>query len=239
MKSQFSYCPLVLMFCSRQTNMINKLHERALRLVLNDHVSDFEALLRKSNDISCHHRNIQMPLIELCKIKNELASPIMDSMLNRRNITYNFRNLQKFQSEKKRTVFNGLETLSYRAPQLWTLLPEEIKQRNTINLFTIDVKQWICKEWPCRLQDCIVLAQCFFLLNKIYMIHLTERYMFNNNNKAIEALQRYVGPFMLILLLLSSLVCFSCLVFDMYFSTVTCFFNLVLSILSCSFVLWV
>ena len=86
------------MFCSSQTkNMINKLHERALSLVFNDHVSDFEALVRKSNDISCHHRNIQMLMTELYKIKNELTPPIMDSMLNRRNITYNFRNLQEFQ----------------------------------------------------------------------------------------------------------------------------------------------
>ena len=78
-KSHFSYCSLVRMFCSRQTNnMINKLHERALRLVLNDHVSDFEAVLRKSNDVSCHHKNIQMLMIELCKIKNELAPPLMD-----------------------------------------------------------------------------------------------------------------------------------------------------------------
>ena len=59
-----------------------------------------------------------MFMIELSKIKNELAPPIMDSKLNRRNITYNFRHLQEFQSERKRTVFNGLETLSYRAPQL-------------------------------------------------------------------------------------------------------------------------
>ena len=59
MKSQFSYCPLVWMFCSRQTNnKIKKLHERALRLILKDHVSEFEALLHKSNYISCHHRNI-------------------------------------------------------------------------------------------------------------------------------------------------------------------------------------
>ena len=107
--------------------MINKLDERALRLALNDHVSDFEAIHRKSNDVSCHHGSIQMLMIELYKIKNELAPPIMDSMLNRRNITYNFRNLQEFQSERKRTVFNGLETLSYRAPQLWLLLSEEIK----------------------------------------------------------------------------------------------------------------
>ena len=61
------------------------------------------------------------------------------------------------------------------------------------------------------------------------MIYLTERYMFNNNNKAIEAIQRRMDPFMLILLLLSSLVCLSSFIFDMYFSTATCSFNLDLS----------
>ena len=75
-----------------------------------------------------------MLVIELYKFKNELAPPIMDSLLNRRNIVYNFRNLQEFQSERKRTVFNGLKTLSYRAIRLWTLLPEEIKQRNNKSL---------------------------------------------------------------------------------------------------------
>ena len=44
-KSQFSYCPLVWMFCSRTSNnMIKKVHERALRVILNDHESDFETL---------------------------------------------------------------------------------------------------------------------------------------------------------------------------------------------------
>ena len=66
-------------------------------------------------------------IVGIFKNQNELAPPIMYSMLNRRNITYNFKNLREFQSESKRTAFNGLEILSYRAPQLWTLLPEEIK----------------------------------------------------------------------------------------------------------------
>ena len=90
-------------------------------------------------------------MIVLFKIKYDLAPPIMDSLLNRRTICYNFRNLQKFQSERKRTVFYGLEIISYRAPQLWTILPEEFKQRNTISLFKSDVRQWICNECPCRL----------------------------------------------------------------------------------------
>ena len=42
-KSQFNYCPLIWMFCSRTSNnMINKIHER---LILNDHTSDFDTLL--------------------------------------------------------------------------------------------------------------------------------------------------------------------------------------------------
>ena len=76
-------------------------------------------------------------MIELFKIKYDLAPPIMDSMLNRRTICYNFRNLQEFPSERQRTLIFGLETISYRAPELWTLLPVEFKQRNTISLFKV------------------------------------------------------------------------------------------------------
>ena len=79
-------------------------------------------------------------MIELFMIKYDLVRPIMDSMSNRRAICYNFRNLQEFPSERERTVFYGLERSSYRAPQLWTILPEEFKQRNTISLFKSNVR---------------------------------------------------------------------------------------------------
>ena len=48
-------------------------------------------------------------MTEFFKIKHDLAPPIMDSILNRRTIYYNFRNLQEFQLERKRTVFYSLE----------------------------------------------------------------------------------------------------------------------------------
>ena len=59
-ESQFSYCPLIWMFCSRKLNRkINFIHERALRLVFDDYTSTFEQLLRKDNSVIIHHRNIQ------------------------------------------------------------------------------------------------------------------------------------------------------------------------------------
>ena len=47
-KSQFSYYPLVWMFyLGTSNNMINKLHERPIRIILNDYISDFKILLEK------------------------------------------------------------------------------------------------------------------------------------------------------------------------------------------------
>ena len=70
------------MFCSRQTNnMIKKIDERALRIVLNSHIIDLETLLCNINGIAFHHRNIQTLMTELFKIKHDLAPPIIDSML--------------------------------------------------------------------------------------------------------------------------------------------------------------
>ena len=58
-KSKFSYCPLLWMFCSRQTNnIIHKIHKKAFRIVPNDHISDFETMLQNINDITIPHREI-------------------------------------------------------------------------------------------------------------------------------------------------------------------------------------
>ena len=58
--------------------MINKLHERALRVVLGGDLSYFEPLFQNNNDIYSHHKNVQSLMIEMFKIKNELAPPIMN-----------------------------------------------------------------------------------------------------------------------------------------------------------------
>ena len=47
--SQFSYCPLLWMCHSRSLHIqINRIHERALRIVYKDNLSSFEFLLEKT-----------------------------------------------------------------------------------------------------------------------------------------------------------------------------------------------
>ena len=71
-KAQFKYCPLTWLFCSRScNNKINKLHERALRLVYDDYESSFDVLLNKNKSFSIHHQNIQKLMIEVYKSLNK------------------------------------------------------------------------------------------------------------------------------------------------------------------------
>ena len=151
-KSHFNYCPLLWMFCSRSSNnRINKLHERSLRVMYNNEIDNFETLLEMNDDVTCHQRNIRVLMIEVFKIKYELAPPIMNTALIRRKNIYNLRNFQEFETESKRTVNFGIESFSYRSPQLWAMLPAELREIEKLDQFKREIKKWTCPNCPCRL----------------------------------------------------------------------------------------
>ena len=86
LKSEFGYCPLVWIFHGYRSlnNSMDKLHERALRLVYRDETSAYEDLLRKNGSSKIHHRNIHKLAIEIFKFKNGLSPPIMNELQVRR-----------------------------------------------------------------------------------------------------------------------------------------------------------
>ena len=68
-----------------------------------------------------------------------------------RNNTYNVRNCQEFETERKRAVYFGLETISYRFAQSWSLLPEHMRQLNSMDQFKRSARKWASNTCPCRL----------------------------------------------------------------------------------------
>ena len=108
--SQFAYYSVIWMFHSRQiTHKINKLHERALRIVCNDHFSSFEELLSKEKSVTVHQRNLQILAIEIYKILNGLSPDIMQDIFETRSNYNNTRNATAFSSSNIKTVRHGLK----------------------------------------------------------------------------------------------------------------------------------
>ena len=75
----------------------------------------------------------------------------MKSIFPERKTRYNQRNLNSFQSQNVKTIFNFTETIAFRGPKIWALVPNELKTCNSLIEFKSKTKSWEPKGCTCRL----------------------------------------------------------------------------------------
>ena len=151
-ESQFLYCRLSWMFMSRKTNnRINALHERALRIVYSDFSSSYQELLQKDGSTCVHYRNIQRLALEMYKRKNHVSPAFMSQIFVDNDRSYNLRGQQDFCNHSARTVTYGTESIRVLGPKIWNLIPHEIRECNSLEVFSKWIKNWIPESCPCRL----------------------------------------------------------------------------------------
>ena len=69
------------MFTSQYiNNVLNSIHERALRLIYNDYELPFDRILEDNKEKSIHQKNIESLAIEIYKLQAGLAPPIMSDL---------------------------------------------------------------------------------------------------------------------------------------------------------------
>ena len=150
--SQFGYCPLIWMFHGRIANRkINHLHERSLRIVYNDYKSSFKDLLEKERSVTIHQRNIQSFAIELFKIKQGVSNSIFSDIFPLRSLEYNLRHQNNFCGYSVKTSKFGLNSLSYFASKVWSMIPAELKNISNVECFKTEIRKWKPEECNCKL----------------------------------------------------------------------------------------
>ena len=61
-------------------NALNNIHERALRLIYNNHEKSFNSILTENNLKTVHQKNLQFLAIEIYKLQNGLSPPFMNDI---------------------------------------------------------------------------------------------------------------------------------------------------------------
>ena len=151
-ESQFGYCPLIWMFHNRTlNNRINKIHERALRLVYKDNSSTFPELLSKDKSFSVHHRNLQKLAVEMYKVKHNISPQLMNDIFVQNKNTYDLRVKSTWKIRAVKSVYHGTESLSFRGPKTWDMLPSDIQNSKSLQEFVFKVKKWKPEGCTCRL----------------------------------------------------------------------------------------
>ena len=169
-ESQFGYCPLLWMFHSRKiNNRINKLHERALRIAHKNYKSSFDQLLIIDNSFTIHHRNLQRLAIEMFKVRNNLSPKFMETVFPISTHDYDLRTNVPFQRSNVHTVNYGTETISFRGPKTWAIVPNEIKYSRNLVIFKAKIKTWMPIGCGCRLCK-VYIPNYGFIYSFLYIV---------------------------------------------------------------------
>ena len=97
---------------------MNRIQERALRIVYKDYVSTFAQLLEKDSSVSIHIRNLQVLATEIFKAKNNFSPPIIQNIFRTSEPACSLRRDTIFESRRIQTQRYGIESLTYLGPKI-------------------------------------------------------------------------------------------------------------------------
>ena len=142
------------MFHSRiLNNKINRLHEKALRIVHRDYKSKFDELLGKNSSFSIYYRIIQTLAIEIFKFLNGLSPQIMNEVFQVKSLApYYLRDKNELYSKNPKTVTYETESVSFMTPKIWSIVLQELKTSQSLHSFKKGIRKWkpICPCWLCK-----------------------------------------------------------------------------------------
>ena len=108
-----------------------------------DYKSEFDELLEKDGSFSIHHRNIQTLAIEIFKFLNGLSSQIMNEVFRvKSSAPYYLRDKNELYSRNPKTVAYGTESVSFMAPKIWSIVPQELKNSESLYPFKKLIRKW-------------------------------------------------------------------------------------------------
>jgi ribonuclease P/MRP protein subunit RPP40 len=151
--SNFNFCPLVWHFCSKKsTQKLEKINERALRIVFNDHGSTYTELLSLHVSLdSLHTKRLKTIATEAYRCIYKQNPEPMHMFCIPKETFYAFRNSLCVEVPLVNTTSYGLMSFKYFSSHLWNQLPDNIKHAINVKDFKAKIKLWTGPACQCNL----------------------------------------------------------------------------------------
>ena len=99
--------------------------------------------VEKDGSVSIHNKNLQVLVTEMFKINRGIPLSTMKGIFEpKADHPYNLRCISRFSAPLVSRVFHGTESISFFGPKIWSLLPENFKNIDSLENFKILIKNW-------------------------------------------------------------------------------------------------
>ena len=144
--ANFNYCSLVWHFSTCESiRNIEKIQKRCLIIVLNEYVSDFDVLLRKSGKATMQKERLRVMAIETVNNLNpNYMKYIITSKLHPK-VTPN-----DILVKHHNTMTYGTKSLKTLGLKIWNQLPEGIKSETSYTKFKEYIDTWFGAKCRCN-----------------------------------------------------------------------------------------
>ena len=85
------------------------------------------------------------------KVMQEISPPLLNEVFVPRQFNYELRVYNFLERRRVNSVRYGTESISSLAPKMWEILPKEIKDSDTLQIFKAKIKKKVPVECLCRL----------------------------------------------------------------------------------------
>ena len=98
-------------------------------------MSSLKELLETDKSVPTHIKILQVLATEMSKIYRNISPTIVRQLFQPRNNDYNLLQLSQFELPNVRSVFCGLESISFLGPKIWNIVPNEFKKETSLHAF--------------------------------------------------------------------------------------------------------
>ena len=134
-----TYCHLTWHFCKSSYNRkLERIQERALRVIYKSHSATYEELLRRADIPSLYNRRLQDITVLMCKVKHSLVPDCVSELLVRKVSAHSLRNdfVPRFE-----TTRYGKHSVRYLEPFLWSKLNENQRDSPGLRIFINEIRK--------------------------------------------------------------------------------------------------
>ena len=133
------------------SNKLEKLHVRAMRIIFDDYETPSDVLMSDNNILPLSTQRIKFLLVEVYKCMNGLNPEYLNVMFINKDISYNLRNNKIVKQNAFKTMTYGYRSFQCFGSKMWNALPIDIKNCESLPAFKCQIDHWIKTEEAVRL----------------------------------------------------------------------------------------